>query len=400
MPKLANTETCTGCMSCMNACAKGAITFRQDEEGFLQPVVEESKCVECHSCELSCPEVQLKFHQNEGEADVYAGWNNTDRRISSSGGAFSSIARYVLSKGGIVVGATLDDSLECKHILVDSVEDLGKLRGSKYIQSSVGMTYSIVKKYLHADRYVLFTGTPCQVSGLYSYLRKDYTRLITMDLICHGVPSNALFKAYIEKLKNRLGFAENEKVTNYEFRRRDGWGFAPSISTTMSNCMKLSGINALFMSAFDKASIFRKSCYKCHYAKINRVGDFSIGDFWGLGHQGIPFKHDMTKGVSLLIVNTEKGRKIMSDLDDDNFYEKRTIKEATARNHNLTKTSLLPNDRDAVIRAFLKKDLCLDEVEKKYKLMDKSMKRRLSDLSSQLGIYDFLKKLHHLKNKI
>lgn len=398
MPNLANPEICTGCMACMNACSKDAITFRQDDEGFLQPIVEESKCVECHNCERSCPEVQQQYHQNESEADVYAGWNNKDRRISSSGGAFSSIARYVLSKGGVVMGATLDDSLECKHIWVDSVEDLSKLRGSKYIQSAVGMTFRTVKQYLLAGRYVLFAGTPCQVSGLYSYLRKDYPKLITMDLICHGVPSNSLFKAYIEKLKNRLGFAENEKVANYEFRCRDGWGESPSISTAMSNCNKLYGINALYMSAFDKASIFRKSCYQCHYAKTFRVGDFSIGDFWGLGHQGIPFKHDMTKGVSLLIVNTEKGREIMRDLDDENFYEKRTMNEASARNHNLTKTSLLPNDRDEVIRAFIDPNLCLDEIEKKYKIMDKSMKRKLSDLSSQLGIYDFLKKLHHLIN--
>lgn len=395
MPILANKDICTGCMACMNACAKNAISFEQDEEGFLQPVVDEEKCVECHLCERSCPEVQKDFHQNEGEADVYAGWNKTDRCVSSSGGAFSTIARYVLSKDGVVYGATLDENLECKHIEVGDVEGLEKLRGSKYLQSSIGETFRTVKKNLVSDKFVLFTGTPCQVSGLLSYLGKEYSKLITIDLVCHGVPSNALFNSYIRKLEKRLGKDENERIVSYEFRRRDGWGFAPSIFTSLSNCKKIYGLDGLYMSAFDKAAIFRKSCYQCHYAKTNRVGDFSIGDFWGLGHQGIPFKHDMTKGVSLLLVNSEKGREIMNSIDDDNFYEKRTLEEAAARNHNLTKVSRLHENRDAVIKAFLDKDKSLDEIEKEFHLIDRSLKKRLSSLSAKLGIYDLLKKIHN-----
>ena len=394
MPILANRETCTGCMACLNSCAKGAIEFKQDEEGFVQPMVNKNNCVECGLCERSCPEVQSQFHQNKGEADVYAGWNITDRRISSSGGAFSSDARYVISKGGVVYGATLDN-LECKHIEVDTIEDLKKLRGSKYVQSSVDLTYKSVKKNLVADRYVLFTGTPCQVSGLYSFLNKEYPKLVTMDLICHGVPSNALFRQYVRKLENRLGFIKDERIQNYEFRRRDGWGYSPSISTTMSNCHKIKGINALYMSAFDKASIFRLSCYNCHYAKVNRVGDFSIGDFWGLGQQGVPFKYDMTKGVSLLMVNSEKGRDIMQSLDENNFYEKRTLEEAAARNHNLTKVSRMPDNREEVIQSFMDENMSLDNIEKIHHLVDKSIKTRLSELSSELGIYDCLKKIYN-----
>lgn len=394
MPILANRETCTGCMSCLNSCGKGAIEFKPDEEGFLQPIVNENKCVECHLCERSCPEIQSKFHQNQGESDVYAGWNNIDRCVSSSGGAFSSVARYIISLGGVVYGATLDN-LECKHIEVESVEGLNKLRGSKYVQSSVGLTYKSVKKNLIADRYVLFTGTPCQISGLLSFLNKEYPKLITMDLICHGVPSNALFKQYVRKLENRLGLAENERIMNYEFRRKDGWGESPSIFTTMNNFRKIKGINGLYMSAFDKASTFRLSCYKCHYAKANRVGDFSIGDFWGLGHQGIPFKHDMTKGVSLLMVNTEKARVFMNSLDENNFYEKRTLKEAAARNHNLTQVSSRPDNREDVIQSFMDENRSLDSIENMYHLVDRSLKARLSTLSSELGIYDLLKKIYN-----
>lgn len=395
MPILANQETCTACMACLNACAKGAISFVQDNESFLQPQVDADRCVECHLCEKVCPEIQQEFYQHDAAGDVYAGWNKTDRQVSSSGGAFSSIARYVLAKGGVVYGSTLDENLECKHIEVTDIAGLDKLRGSKYMQSATGTTFMDVKKHLIAGKYVLFSGTPCQVSGLYSYLKKEYPKLITMDLICHGVPSNGIFSQYVKKLKNRLGQAENLRITNYEFRRRDGWGFSPSISTTISNCRKIYGIDALYMSAFDKAATFRRSCYQCHYATANRVGDFSIGDFWGLGHQGVPFKYDMTKGVSLLLVNSDKGRVIITELGEDDFYVKRTLEEAAARNHNLTKVSVSPTNREQVIAAFLDENMSLDEIEKKYQLIDRSLKNRLSELASRFGLYDLLKKIHN-----
>ena len=395
MPTLATKDICTGCMACLNACAKGALTFVKDEEGFLQPSVNADLCVECGLCERSCPEMQKQFHQHNEEPEVYAGWNKIDRRVSSSGGAFSSIARYVLSLGGVVFGATLDEKLICKHIEVDSLQGLDRLRGSKYIQSYIGTVYKEVKRHLLCDQYVLFTGTPCQVSGLKSYLGKNYENLITIDLICHGVPSQEVFSSYIEKLKKRLGLAEDEEVQNYEFRRRDGWGFAPSVTTTMNNCRHLYGVDSLYMSAFDKAATFRRSCYTCHYSTANRVGDFSIGDFWGLGHHGVTFKYDMTKGVSLLIVNSEKGRTIFNELGNENFYEKRTLEEAAAGNHNLTNVSRLPNNRDAIIKAFLEDEMSLDDIEIKYKLIDRSLKRRLSSLSERLGVYDLIKKLYN-----
>lgn len=396
MPRLAKIESCTGCMACMNACAKGAIKFTADEEGFLQPVIDEDKCIGCHFCERSCPEMQNQYHYNQGDVDVYAGWNISDRQVSSSGGAFSSIAKFVLGKGGVVYGAFLDENLECKHIEVDDIDGLNKLRGSKYMQSTIGFTFKSAKKNLLAGKYVLFSGTPCQISGLLTYLGKDYDNLITMDLVCHGVPSNALFKKYITKLENRLGFAENERVANFEFRRRDGWGESPSISTTMSNFRKIKGIEGLYMSAFDKAAIFRQSCYQCHYSRVTRVGDFTVGDFWGLGHQGVPFKYDMTKGVSLLLVNTDKGKEIMESLDNDNFYVRRSLHEAVARNHNLTKVSNRPINRDQVLKDFMDDTMSLTDIERSQHLLDRSVKARLSSLSETLGIYDMLKKIHNL----
>lgn len=399
MPKLAPQETCTGCMACMNACAKNALIFKEDEEGFLQPSVDSNICVECGLCERSCPEIQNKFHQNNGPQDTYAGWNSTDRCISSSGGAFSSIARYVLSLGGYVYGAT-QENLLCKHIEINTIEGLSKLRGSKYIQSNIGLNYKKVKKHLMADEHVLFSGTPCQISGLLSFLGKEYKKLITIDLICHGVPSQAVFSSYIEKLNKRLDFVGNEEVMTYEFRRRNGWAISPHITTTMNNSHKLDGVNSLYMSAFVKGATFRKSCYTCHYAKPMRVGDFSIGDFWGIGHYGVPFKYDTTKGVSLLIVNSEKGRSLMELLGRDDFYVKRTFEEAIAGNHNLSKVSNMNKNRDEIIKAFLDKNIGLDEIEQKYHLVNKSLKKRIATIASKFGVYDYLKKIYNIIGRL
>lgn len=398
MPTLAGKEKCTGCMACLNACPTGAIRFDNDEEGFLMPVVDEKMCVDCHLCEQSCPESQEQFHQSQTESEVYAGWNTLYRSVSSSGGAFTTIARYVLSNKGYVYGAYLDENFNCHHIEVNNIDDLGKIRGSKYIQSSIGKLFQDAKKRLIAGNYVLFTGTPCQISGLKSFLKKEYPKLITIDLICHGVPSQAVFSSYIDKLNRKLTITEDDKVLNYEFRQCNRWAKFPSIVSVKNNHRLLFGINALYMFAFDKAAIFRRSCYSCHYTTINRVGDFSIGDFWGIGKYGKSFNYDKSKGVSLLIVNSEKGKSIMDKLSENDFYVKRSIEEAIAGNHNLTKVSAMHCHREAVIKAFLNKELTLDEIDKQFHLVDRSLKQRIIDVSMKIGLYDLLKKIQYIFN--
>jgi len=390
MSKLANHHDCTGCMACYNACSHGAIEIVKDKEGFLQPVVREDKCVECKLCEKSCP-IMTPLNAGDANPQAYAAWHEEDRRVSSSGGAFSAFARKVIEAGGVVFGAAFDNALHLRHVMVDSVEGLVSLRGSKYVQSEIRETFRTVRNYLKDGREVLFCGTPCQVAGLRGFLRKDYENLLTADLACHGVPSDEVFQSYLKKLKDRLSKAEVRlRIENYEFRRRDGWGLAPSISTA-SDCKSLYGVDALYMEAFDKSALFRESCYHCPYAMIPRMGDVTLADFWGVGRHGKKFDHSVTKGVSLVLVNTERGRKAITKLDKGTFLEERPLEEALIENHNLRNASILHPQRDEIIAAFLNEKENLKFINDKFHLVDDSLKSILKMLLLKSGLYDKIK---------
>lgn len=395
MPTLATRDKCSGCSACLNACAKGAISMVADRDGFLQPMIDTEKCIDCGLCEKSCPVVTPLDNHNSKEPPALAMWHNVDRTVSSSGGAFSAMARTILKHGGVVFGAAYDPFPTLKHIAIDTIEGLDRLRGSKYMQSDLGDCFKQVRQLLRDGKEVMFCGTPCQVAGLRTYLHKDYGNLLIVDLACHGVPSNAVFSSYIKKLENRLTEAEeNIAIQNYEFRRREGWGFSPTISTAMSSYQKVYGVNELYMSAFDKSALFRESCYTCPYAQFPRVGDCSIADFWGIGRHGIPFRHDVMKGVSLILVNSERGKNAVSEMEDC-FVEVRTLKEALVENHNLRATSPRYAKRDEVIKAFLDENLSLDEIDKQFHLTDYSIKGTVKILATKYGLFDIIKRIYN-----
>lgn len=394
MPKLAKHDDCTGCMACYNACAHQAIKIVKDKEGFLQPVVKTEQCVDCKLCEKSCP-IVTPLGVRETVPSAYAVWHETDRRVSSSGGAFSAFARMVLAQGGVVGGAAFDKDLYLRHIAIDCVEGLTALRGSKYVQSEIGETFKRVRNYLNEGRKVFFCGTPCQVAGLRGYLRKNHENLLMADLVCHGVPSEEVFQSYLKKLKNRLASVwKDMPIVNYEFRRRDGWGLAPSISTA-SNCRPLYGVEALYMEAFDKSAIFRESCYHCPFAKIPRVGDITLADFWGIGRHGKKFKHNVMKGVSLVLVNNATGEKAMNALADDTFVEERTLDEALVENHNLTGASKRHAQRNDIIEAFLNEQMSLEEIDRRFHLVDHSVKGQVKMWSLKLGLFEKVKVIYN-----
>ncbi|MDO4931274.1 MAG: Coenzyme F420 hydrogenase/dehydrogenase, beta subunit C-terminal domain [Prevotellaceae bacterium] len=389
--KLATTEQCTGCASCYNACNKQAVSMIADSEGFLHPQIDEGRCIGCGMCEKSCPVIIENGNDNEFAPHAYAVWSVLDRARSSSGGAFSAFARLVLSKGGYVFGASFDEMLHCRHIEVKSIEQLESLRGSKYVQSEIGLIYRRIKGLLRDDKYVLFCGTPCQVAGLYAFLHKDYDHLLTLDLVCHGVPSDELFHAYISKVSSRL----SGQVNGFEFRRRDGWGKAPSISLS-GKLIPLYGVNNLYMEAFDKNAIFRKSCYTCKFADVPRIGDCTIGDFWGIGRHGSPFKHNVDKGVSLVLTNNARGREFLEQLDEaDVFVEERDLSEALIENHNILHQSVSKRNRDGIVADMLNSNVSLDEIEKKYKLVDKSLKGIIKRIGVKYHLFPILKSFYN-----
>lgn len=391
MPKLADYKDCTGCGACASVCNHQAIIMQEGCDSFIYPVIDSSKCIDCKLCEKRCPVITPLLASNDSEPKAYAVWNNLDRRKSSSGGAFSSFARHTIAEGGIVFGAAFDNNLICHHIGVDTIAGLDALRGSKYVQSNIGDSYVKVKHALTDDRAVLFTGTPCQVAGLYAYLHKDYPNLITLDLACHGVPSNSIFQSYLSKISTR--FAGKGQIDGFEFRRRDGWGFSPSISVS-GKLLPIYDVDSLYMNAFDACAIFRECCYHCQYAKSQRVGDCTLADFWGIGRYGIPFRHDVLKGVSLVLVNNQKGEKILKNLENS-MVEERTLKEALIENHNLRQSSVMPKNRAKIIEAFLDKTLSLEEIDDTYHLVDYSLKAKVKKYASKYHLFEPVKRIYN-----
>lgn len=387
MPKLASREVCTGCRSCYNACQHSALEMKENGEGFFFPEVNTEVCVECGLCTKSCPELIERRFLSKEPPKAYALINERDLEVSSSGGAFSAIARYIFEKGGVVFGATMGKDGFCCHRYAETLEDIAPMRGSKYVQSNIGESYKMIKQFLADDRLVLFTGTPCQVAGLRAYLRKPYDKLVTVDIVCHGVPSNKVFKAYIQKLQqNRPIFA---RIEGFEFRQLNGWGKSPSIKLG-SKFYPLYGVDNLYMEAFDKCALLRSSCYRCRYAKIPRQGDLTIGDFWGIGRHGRVFTHKTNNGVSLVFTNNQKGQSILSNIGGC-IIEERTFEEAIAENPNIYRASLSYKRRDDLILAFLDETKSMDEIEQDFHLVDHSLKGKIKILAIRMGLFDFFK---------
>lgn len=315
------------------------------------PHIDTDVCVECGACIKSCHQLSLT-RDKKLPLYAYAAWSDDERvrTTSSSGGVFSEIARYVFAKGGVVVGAVMDEDLKVHHTFATDMESLFPLRGSKYVQSDLTGIYSKIKEYLQAERFVLFTGTPCQVAGLYTFLKKDYSNLLTCDLVCHGVPSQKSFDTYCEKtgLKN--------KVAEVAFRYTQGWGLQMASRKLLESTEKpnanrwncISPQKSYYLRAFTSGLMFDEACYDCHYATPERVSDLTMADYWGIGMMA-PFNHPKNKGVSLLLVNSEKGRDVVSECPYL-FTEERPFAEAAQGNHNLSQCSDRPQGRDTYCR--------------------------------------------------
>lgn len=361
MIKLADKFHCTGCSACANSCAHQAIMMASDEEGFLQPVINQEKCVECGLCTKHCSVLNpVKVELIKQTA--YAVISNKDRTVSSSGGAFSVFARYILSQEGVVFGATIDKKFKVKHIAIQTFEGLSKLRGSKYVQSEIGDSYKQVKIYLSQQRKVLFVGTPCQVAGLYAYLNgKRYENLlITLDLVCHGVPSQGAFDAYIGKLKKIPRFSDRN-IEKFRFRKFDSWSIIPAVKLAKSEWKILNLWENAYMNAFFRGYIFRESCFRCQHCNTNRVGTFTIADFWGIGRHGVSFKKSVACGVSLVIDNQNNMPSLLNIISKDAYIERRTIEEAVVDQTNLREPLIRHHIRDKAISMLMDSNTSLQD---------------------------------------
>lgn len=347
MKNICNIEECTGCMACVNVCAHQAIYVKADDEGFDRPVIDEALCVDCGLCVKTCP---INHHPLANEAkEVYSGWSSDDvvRTNSSSGGAFTEIARPILEEGGVVFGCALNDKLQAEHIYVENLEDFEReLRGSKYVQSKIGYSYVQAKEFLRQGRKVLFSGTPCQIAGLKNYLRKDYDNLLTVDLVCHGVPSPLIFEEY----KKYIAQKEKMNLTDVKFRcKKSSWIFFNMTITghVEKNATEKAYIGSYYddpyIRGFLRDYFLRPSCYRCHFTSTKRCADFTIADWWGYKKKNSVDKDFRQKGVSLILANTDNALKILPQLKM--ILRKRTIDDAKKTNASLSHSFNAPNKR-------------------------------------------------------
>ena len=332
-------KDCCGCTACIHSCPVHAIRFEKDVEGFGYPVIDKDACISCGLCERVCP-VSNPRYDNSKEPEVYAALLKSvdERKRSSSGGLFYAIASWVVKKSGIVYGACIDAKNQVFHISAETVQELQKLRGSKYVQSSLGDTFKKVKEDLQNGRWCYFVGTGCQVAGIKAFLRKDYDKLITSDLVCHGVPSQWLFDQHIAYLEKKY----KGKVSEYKFRNNEIGGGCEIFNLTTPKGNIKTIINPTYnlspyLFSFMYAMTYRHSCYNCKFATIPRQGDITLADYWGSKHF-FP-QMDNSKGISLCLVNTEKGREIWDKVKLTCDYEPSNVGDGAKYNKNLILTT-------------------------------------------------------------
>ena len=324
---------CCGCSSCMNICPKGAITMEPDEEGFLYPVVDHDLCVNCGACVKHCP-VLVEQPVND-EVDTCWAQMSDDavRAESSSGGMFTELARYAFDQGGAVFGAAYDEHMTVRHIRAESEDELAPIRGSKYVQSQTGDCYKQVKALLKEGRFVLYSGTPCQIAGLYAYLGgSDQENLLTVDLLCHGTPSPALFRRYLEE---DYGL---ENVADVRFRDKSAFGWSTHMNVYLKDgtvCREVCGKDPYYRM-FLPCLAMRPFCSRCKFTRLPRVADFSIGDWWGIE------KYDRelndSKGTSLVMLNNARARDVWSQISPKfDRVKEFPLDEARPRNYTIDK---------------------------------------------------------------
>lgn len=336
-------NSCVGCRSCELSCPRQCISFKTNLEGFLYPVINTKECINCGQCSKHCP-VNNKNIIFSKPINIYGLINKNRKDIlkSASGGASDVIARHILQNDGVVFGCAYNENLSVCHIAITDISDLWKIQSSKYVQSDIKECYKECKQYVQSGKYVLFTGTPCQIAGLYAYLGENsFKNLFTLDLICHGVPSPLLFSRYIGYLEKKI----HEKILYYNFRYkgRKGWGtyyyyYSANKSKTGSLDFDKYGMHFL------NGDCYRESCYNCMYAKLERVSDITVGDFWGI--EKVKHDIDIRNGVSMVLVNSLKGKYLLDNINENTIIFETDKEKSIIKQNNLKKPTTRPESRN------------------------------------------------------
>lgn len=306
--KALNPDYCCGCGACYNSCPVDAITMQHDKEGFLAPVIDNEKCISCGICRKTCPVINTPY-KNSSEPKCYAVMADDEiRKDSSSGGMFTLAADYVLKQGGYVCGAALTSDFSVEHIIISDPDELYRFRGSKYVQSSTNRVFTEIKKLLDDGKLVLFSGTPCQVAGLNNYLKKAYENLITVDLVCHGAPSQKVFSKYLDDYYGK------ENLSDFKFRtKKFGYNSFNQIAYLKDGSEVAGNIKFdAYERTMHSGLALKRVCADCMFAEAPRQGDITIGDFWGVSKYKAELNDNL--GTSCALVNNEKGEKFFESI--------------------------------------------------------------------------------------
>ncbi|WP_018590329.1 Coenzyme F420 hydrogenase/dehydrogenase, beta subunit C-terminal domain [Terrisporobacter glycolicus] len=393
MKKICEKEKCCGCHACFNICTKNAISMNYDEDGFLYPIINAKRCVECNLCKNVCPILSSKV--SDSLYKIYACYNLDEqvRKLSSSGGIFTLLAKYVIERKGIVFGARFDENLKVIHDEINNENKLNVFRGSKYVQSEIGNTYFRAKLYLEKGILVLFSGTPCQIHGLKSYLEKEYENLICVDLICHGVPSPKIWTSYKDEISNGkrcidMKFRDKTlglKDTKIKFYFEDG-----SVYEEKYNDSK-------YINGFIQNCFLRLSCYRCDFKGENRKSDITLGDFWGI--KDILPNLDDNKGISLIISHSNKAEKILGEIKNST-YIKEVNSQKTFKENPCALRPVELDDKRSKFYAFYSKFSVSKSVKKCTKIpIYKLIKFKLESIkyNTKYILYSILKKINIVK---
>lgn len=395
MIKIEDKSKCCGCWACSNICPKKCITMQEDAEGFRYPSVDNKLCIECGLCIKVCPQLHKESSDQKPLSFIIQQKNSDILRHSTSGGFFSAISKYAIKNKGVVFGAAFNKQMELYHQYSETLEGCAKFRGSKYVQSIIGTSFQQAKNFLDKGRIVVFSGTPCQIAGLHYYLKqKEYSNLITVDLVCHGVPSPLLQKKYFEyhTLKS------NSKIINYLSRDKYyGYNFSTAtIQFENPNIQYHKGMEAdIMLRLYFKNICSRPCCYSCHFKTLHRVSDFTIFDCWDARSTAKFFnKH----GATNVLIHSKKGQNIFEVIKQD-------FKYAAS---NLEKT--INTDGDMILKSVPKnpyrenffKDLnSLDFEETIHKYLGNSKVKALiaylKPLLYRIGVFNLYMRIKSLK---
>lgn len=340
MIEITDKAKCCGCTACKEACPTGAIEMKEDEQGFLYPCVNQERCVNCKKCNRVCPILNPVREEIFNQKAFLL--QHKDKEIlldSASGGAFTAIAEIIIEKGGVVFGAQYDSDFNVIHGVVDNKEDLQKFRNSKYVQSDMLDNYRLVKSFILKRRYVLFSGTPCQIEGLLNYLGKESEYLFTADIVCHAVPSPAVWRAYLAILKDK-------GIKNLRFRDKEKYGYLYSQFKIESDVNKYEGIETnVMLRAFFSEICNRPSCYECQFKKRFRRSDFTMWDCFDLAEFSKVSDLDQNLGISRLLIHSEKAYELVSQLHSKAFLEEIAVEKAIGYDAKEMFSSVIKNEK-------------------------------------------------------